>query len=112
MMKVKLSEDQQDQVDSAIEHGIMERLWKAGQAKVLIKGDPAWDAVDQDLEYLTNLPSRFRGMGSVYERTVWGNRPVKVFYLQVGDTIEVFILSQMAYTMCTQDEIQWLLKEF
>ena len=106
-----LTEDQREIIERAVENGRQTHLW-INDYKILIKGDPDWGKVDADLSYVTHLPDRFNGRGSLYRKQGWSGRAINVIYLQVDDEIGVFILSSMSYIQCTMEPIEYLLREF
>jgi hypothetical protein len=106
-----LTEDQREIIERAVEAGRQTNLW-INDYKILIKGDPDWGKVDTGLEYVTNVPSRFNGRGSLYRKQGWPGRVINVIYLNVDDEIGVFILSRMSYIQCTMEPIEYLLREF
>jgi hypothetical protein len=116
MTETRFTEDQLDEISDLIKYGISEEYWEdEDDVRVLVKGDPDWGKIDQDLDYVVPLPSLHRGWGSVYGKTVWGDQLIRVIYSQLDRSTygaEIFILSEEAYTMCTNSQIDWLLKEF
>jgi hypothetical protein len=116
MKEARFTDDQLDEIGDLIDYGATEEYWEdEDDVQVVVKGDPDWGKIDQGLDYVVPLPSLHRGWGSVYGKTVWGDQLIRVIYSQLDrstEGVEIFILSKEAYTMCTQDEIDWLLKEF
>ena len=106
-----LTEEQREIIQRAVEHGKDAHLWTSDY-KILFKGDPDWSKVDAGLEYVTNLPSRFSGRGSLYSKPGWSKKPVNVVYLNVDDSVGVFIMSGMSYIQCTMEPLDYLLKDF
>lgn len=116
MNETRFTEEQLDEISDVIEFGIAEGYWEDEEdVRVVVKGDPNWGKIDQDLEFVSSLPSRYSGWGSVYGKKVWGDKLIRVVYSQLDQSTygaEIFILSEEAYTMCTNSQIDWLLKEF
>lgn len=109
-----MSEEQREIIDMAIENGVQSNLWTHQTARVIIKGEPTFELVNDDLEYGTNLPAKFGGRGSIYSKDGWPDYPrIRVIYLQVDDELGVFILSQTSLDQCIYPNLlDYILKEF
>ena len=106
-----LTEEQREIIQRAVDHGKEAHLWTSDY-KILFKGDPDWNKVDAGLEYVTNLPSKFSGRGSLYSKPGWSKKPINVIYLNVDDRVGVFIMSRMSYIQCIMEPLDYLLKDF